>query len=145
MCNGGLESLNNMMSFHFPVLEAEDLTARASEGENTTQQHQEIQTSLQTIAQVNTQMFIKNLPTSKSPGPDGITNKALKQLPANVITHINKIFQKCIELSHIPKKWLESRAVFIPKPTKKNGTTPKATDLFVSQTLFSKSLKNTSN
>ncbi|GFS63486.1 RNA-directed DNA polymerase from mobile element jockey [Trichonephila clavipes] len=40
--------------------------------------------------------IIKKLPNRKSPGPDQIPNIALKYLPINAITHLTKIYNRCL-------------------------------------------------
>ncbi|GFS80248.1 hypothetical protein TNCV_3447201 [Trichonephila clavipes] len=42
--------------------------------------------------------IIKKLPNRKSPGPDQIPNIALKYLPINAITHLTKIYNRCLSL-----------------------------------------------
>ncbi|GFW77536.1 probable RNA-directed DNA polymerase from transposon X-element [Trichonephila clavipes] len=43
--------------------------------------------------------IIKKLPNRKSPGPDQIPNIALKYLPINAITHLTKIYNRCLTLT----------------------------------------------
>ncbi|GFT50301.1 probable RNA-directed DNA polymerase from transposon X-element [Trichonephila clavipes] len=60
--------------------------------------------------------IIKKLPNRKSPGPDQITNIALKYLPINAITHLTKIYNRCLINSHFPTQWKIAIVVMLPKP-----------------------------
>ncbi|GFX52994.1 probable RNA-directed DNA polymerase from transposon X-element [Trichonephila clavipes] len=49
--------------------------------------------------------IISKLNIRKAPGHDQIKNIALKSLPMNAITHLTKIFNKCLLLQHFPQIW----------------------------------------
>ncbi|GFU02369.1 putative RNA-directed DNA polymerase from transposon X-element [Trichonephila clavipes] len=49
--------------------------------------------------------IIKKLPNRKSPGPDQIPNIVLKYLPINAITHLTKIYNRCLINCHFPTQW----------------------------------------
>ncbi|GFW97208.1 probable RNA-directed DNA polymerase from transposon X-element [Trichonephila clavipes] len=59
--------------------------------------------------------IIKKLPNRKSPGPDQIPNIAFKYLPINAITHLTKIFNRCLINSHFPTQWKIANVVMLPK------------------------------
>ncbi|GFX28311.1 RNA-directed DNA polymerase from mobile element jockey [Trichonephila clavipes] len=60
--------------------------------------------------------IIKKLPNRKSPGPDQIPNVALKYLPINAITHLTKIYNRCLINCHFPTQWKIANVVMLPKP-----------------------------
>ncbi|GFU36993.1 RNA-directed DNA polymerase from mobile element jockey [Trichonephila clavipes] len=60
--------------------------------------------------------IIKKLPNRKSPGPDQIPNIALKYLPINAITHLTKIYNRCLINCHFPTQWKIANVVMLPKP-----------------------------
>lgn len=62
--------------------------------------------------------FIKGLKANKAPGADGISNQALKHLPAQVLTLLAIIFNACFDLCHFPTAWKEAIVIGIPKPGK---------------------------
>ena len=61
---------------------------------------------------------LKNLRTRGAPGPDKITNNALKRLPLIYSHIIADIVNASLKLGHIPKLWKEASVVMIPKPMK---------------------------
>ncbi|GFY66236.1 probable RNA-directed DNA polymerase from transposon BS [Trichonephila inaurata madagascariensis] len=61
---------------------------------------------------------ISKLDNKKAPGQDQIKNIALKSLPINSITHLTKIINKCLQLSHLPKPWKYAIITMLPKPGK---------------------------
>lgn len=90
---------------------------------------QEVTHSITQLEETNTQTtqytqpkdvreIIKRLPPAKAPGPDGITNTALKYLPPLAITTLCNIFTSCLRLSYFPKVWKIASIIMIPKPQK---------------------------
>lgn len=63
--------------------------------------------------------IINNLNVKKAPGPDAITNAAIKKLPKKVIAYLINIINICFTLSYFPKMWKKSDAIPIRKPGKK--------------------------
>jgi hypothetical protein len=61
---------------------------------------------------------IKSLPSRKSPGPDGIRNEQLKQLPVGAGTFLALIFSACIRLGYFPAVWKKAKIICLPKPGK---------------------------
>ncbi|GBO13245.1 RNA-directed DNA polymerase from mobile element jockey [Araneus ventricosus] len=60
--------------------------------------------------------FLKKINPRKATGPDGIPNKALQQIPTNVITFITKIFNKCLLCNCFPTIWKTAHVLMLPIP-----------------------------
>jgi hypothetical protein len=61
---------------------------------------------------------IKELKVGKAPGPNGVTNRALRHLPKRAITSLTKLFNVVLRRQYIPPAWKHSRVVSILKPGK---------------------------
>ena len=68
---------------------------------------------------------INDLPTGKSPGPDGIKNEVLKHLPKSYRLTLVEIFTCSILSEFIPATWLNINTIFIKKAAKSDLTNPK--------------------
>lgn len=55
---------------------------------------------------------------NSSPGPDGIYNVFLKELPTNAIEYLTRLFNEIITTGEFPDKWRESIVIPILKPNK---------------------------
>ena len=121
LSTSGKQAILNLMNYHFPEInEPHSEPAPASGGQTEVQTlgqttDESMDRTMQRITQVNTLSFLKELKPNKAPGPDGITNKTLQHLPACTIEFITRIMQNCIQKSFVPKLWVQSRVVFIPK------------------------------
>ena len=62
--------------------------------------------------------LIHRLNPRKAPGPDQISNKAIKELPVKGIALISSIFNAILRLEYYPKTWKTSQITLIPKPGK---------------------------
>jgi len=51
------------------------------------------------------QEAIRGLKVSKAPGPNGITNRALKHLPQRAVFHLVLIFNAILLTHHFPTAW----------------------------------------
>ena len=69
---------------------------------------------------------IRDMPTGKSPGPDGIKNETIKQLPVEYKLELLHLFKKSLTYGYIPKSWLEMETIFIQKIGKGDYTNPKS-------------------
>lgn len=65
-------------------------------------------------------MALAKFVSKKSPGPDNLKPIIFKHLPHNFIAALNLIYKGCIHLRYTPKKWRETRVIFIGKPGKDN-------------------------
>lgn len=60
--------------------------------------------------------IIKKLNPKKAPGPDGINNRAIKNLPFNFIIYLTFIINAILNYNYFPKPWKTSVICPIPKP-----------------------------
>jgi hypothetical protein len=65
-----------------------------------------------------------NIGQHGAPGLDGVTNKALRNLPTSSYQALAHIFNASLRLSYVPSPWKQAVVVMIPKPNK-DHTEPK--------------------
>jgi hypothetical protein len=64
------------------------------------------------------QETIRKLKSRSAPGPDSISNTALKHCNKHIILHICRILNGCARLEFFPDSWKKASVVMIPKPCK---------------------------
>ena len=62
--------------------------------------------------------MIKNLPTNKSPGPDGFTGELYQTLREELTPILLKLFQNMAEGGTLPNSFYKATIALIPKPDK---------------------------
>lgn len=56
-----------------------------------------------------------------APGPDRVTNKALRNLSDTALSALTQYFNKCWKNGKLPQQWKTAKTVLIPKPNKPPG------------------------
>ena len=70
------------------------------------------------ITSTEIETVIKNLPTNKSPGPDGFTGEFYQTSREEVTLILLKLFQNIAEGGTLPNSLYEATITLIPKPDK---------------------------
>ncbi|XP_044573423.1 uncharacterized protein LOC123257665, partial [Drosophila ananassae] len=113
-----LETLETLINAHFPGC--------SSEGTTQVMRSQGHQGSLNyLLSDRNLKWAIDSFKPFKSPGPDGILPAQLSRAGINLRKWIKKIFSTVFTTGMIPKAWLCTKVVFIPKAGKPSHCTPK--------------------
>jgi len=79
---------------------------------------EEIENLKRPITSTEIKTIIKNLPTNKSPGPNGFTGEFHQKFRAELTLILLKLFQKITEEGKLPNSFYEATITLIPKPDK---------------------------
>ena len=79
---------------------------------------EEIENLNRSITSIEIETVIKNLPTNKSPGPDGFTAEFYQKFGEELTLILFKLFQNIAEEDKLPNSFYEATITLIPKPDK---------------------------
>ena len=79
---------------------------------------EEIENINRPIISTEIEIVIKNLPTNKSPGPDGFIGEFYQTFTGELTAILLKLFQNIVEGGTLPNSFYEATITLIPKPDK---------------------------
>ena len=120
----GAETIKKLTDTHFPA--ASEGVTRIPHDNTLTLPTSEIQESHDWIDGDLVRKSMRQFKPDKAPGPDGLKPIVLRYLPQNAIDIIALIYKACISFNFTPKKWRETKVIFLPKPGKDSYDIPKA-------------------
>ena len=105
LCANKIDNLREMDKF----LEKQNLP---------TLNEEEIENINRPITSTEIETVIKNLPTNKSPGPDGFTSEFYQTFREELTPILLKLFQNIAEGGTLPNSFYEATITLTPKPDK---------------------------
>ena len=75
------------------------------------------------VKEIESTCILKNLGPSKSPGPDGLTSRLLKEVASEISCLITDIFNKSLNSGIFPTKWKDSNLTPVFKSGQKDVVT----------------------
>ena len=79
---------------------------------------EEIENMNRPITSSEIETLIKNVPTNKSPGPEGFTGEFYQTVREELTPILLKLFQNIAEGGTLPNSFYEATITLIPKPDK---------------------------
>ena len=79
---------------------------------------EEIENMNRPITSTEIETVIKNLPTNKTPGPDGFTGELYQTFREELTPILLKLFQNIAEGGTLPNAFYKATNTLIPKPNK---------------------------
>ena len=79
---------------------------------------EEIENMTRQITNNEIEAVIKNRPTNRSPGPDGLTGEFYQTFREELTPILLKLFQKTAEAGTLPNSFYEATITLTPKPDK---------------------------
>ena len=79
---------------------------------------EEIENLNRPITSTEMEIMVRNLPTNKSPGPDGFTAEFYQKFREDLTPILLKLFQKVVEEGKLPNSIYEATTTLVPKPDK---------------------------
>ena len=79
---------------------------------------EEIENLNRPITRKEIESVVKNLPTNRSPAPDGFLGEFYQTLKAEIIPILLKLFQKIEREGKLPDSFYEASITLIPKPVR---------------------------
>ena len=61
---------------------------------------------------------IAEVKVGKAPGPNGVSNRALRNLPQKSVIFLTKVFNAVLKWQHYPAVWKHARMISLLKPGK---------------------------
>ena len=80
--------------------------------------HKEIENLNRLITSTEIENIIRNLPSNKSPGPDGFTAEFYQNFREELTPMLRKLFQKIAKKGKLSDPFYEATITLIPKPDK---------------------------
>ena len=80
--------------------------------------HEEIEHLNRPTTSMEIKTVIKNLPTNKTPGPNGFTGEFYQKFREELTSILFKLFQNISEEGKLPNSFYEATITLIPKPDK---------------------------
>ena len=79
---------------------------------------EEIENLIRPITRTEIETIIGNIPSNRSPGPDGFTAEFYQKFREELTPILLKLFQKIAEEGKLPNSFYEATITLIPKPDK---------------------------